>query len=91
MTDLDPAIPITQIDMDLDRIPNGISHSMARASNHAVRFLRDYANSDSDITSNAYIAASEGQLSDDMTFLRAQRMRGIDRIKQGWAEMRLHW
>lgn len=91
MTDLTPAIPLAQVDLDPDRIPNGISHSMARASNHAVRYLRDYAKSDADITSNTYIAEAEEALSSDLAFLRAQKMTGMARIKQGWAEMRIHW
>jgi hypothetical protein len=91
MIDMEPAIPFAQIDLDPDRIPNGISHSMARASHHAVRYLCDYANPELDLTADAYVAASEEEWSSDMTFLRAQRMRGMDRIKQGWAEMRLHW
>ena len=91
MTDLTPAIPLAQVDLDPDRIPNGISHSMARASNHAIRYLRDYAEAEVDIASDAYIAGSESLWSEDMAFLRAQRMTGMDRNKQGWAEMRLHW
>jgi len=89
--DLTPAIPFTQIDLEPDRIPNGISLSMSRASNHAVRYLCDYADTSTDLDTDAYIAASEDEWSSDMAFLRAQRMRGMDRIKQGWAEMRLHW
>lgn len=91
MLDLAPSIPLADIDMDPDRIPNGISHSMARASDHAVRYLRDYADPGVHLAADAYIAASESGWSEDMAFLRAQRMRGMDRIKQGWAEMRLHW
>lgn len=91
MLDLTPSIPMADIDMDPDRIPNGISHSMARASDHAVRYLRDYADHGVDLAADTYIAASESGWSEDMAFLRAQRMRGMDRIKQGWAEMRLHW
>lgn len=91
MIDLTPAIPFAEIDWNPDRIPHGISHSMVRASDHAVRYLLDYANPGIDLTANVYINTSEEQWSDDMAFLRAQRMRGMDRIKQGWAEMRLHW
>ena len=91
MIDLTPSIPFCQIEWDTDLIPNGISHSMSRASNHAVRYLCDYANTSIDLGADAYIAASEDEWSSDMAFLRAQRMRGMDRIKQGWAEMRLHW
>jgi hypothetical protein len=91
MMDLAPAIPFAPVDLNPDRIPNGISPSMSRASNHAVRYLCDYANTLMDLHTDAYIAASEDEWSSDMAFLRAQRMRGMDRLKQGWAEMRLHW
>jgi hypothetical protein len=91
MIDMTPVLPLAQVNLDLERVPNGISHSMARASNHAIRYLRDYADSELDMKTDTYIAASEEEWSNDMAFLRAQRMRGMDRIKQGWAEMRLHW
>lgn len=91
MTDLTPAIPLADVELRLEDCPSGISHYMLSASNHAVKYLRDYADMTVEVASMAYMHAAEEVWSEDLAFLRDQNTTGMARIKQGWAEMRLHW
>lgn len=91
MTDLKPAIPVAELEFAPNSHPKGIVECMIRASNHAVKFLRDYADPEVDINSPGYLATSEESWSEDLEYLHSQSTTGLLRVKHGWAEMRLHW
>lgn len=91
MTDLKPAIPVAELELGPDGHRLGVTDCITRASNRAVKFLRDYADPNIDITTAGYLGASEELWSKDLEHLRAQNTAGLLRVKHGWAEMRLHW
>lgn len=91
MTDLEPAIPVAELELAPNGHPSGIIECMIRASNHAVKFLRDYADPTVDVNSAGYLASSEETWSEDLEYLHSQSTDGLSRVKHGWAEMRLHW
>lgn len=91
MTDLKPAIPVAELEIIPNLTTKGIFELMTKASNHAVKYLRDYADPVVDVTSPTYLASSEEAWTEDLENLQAQNTSGLLRVKHGWAEMRLHW
>lgn len=91
MTDLKPAIPLAELELAGTSKPRGIIECMIKASNHAVKYLRDYADSSIDVTAAGYLASSEETWSEDLDYLHSQTTSGLLQVKHGWAEMRIHW
>lgn len=91
MTDLQPLIPLAELEIgELPRYGRVVT-ALSNASNHAVKYLRDYANPAVNVTTAGYLAVAEEAWSADLDWLRGQRETGMTQVKLGWAEMRIHW
>lgn len=91
MTDFTPAIPIAEMELGVAHQLGGVNRSLGRVHIHAVNYLRDYANAEIDITTAGYLAVAEEAWSADLDYLRVQPETGIEKVRRGWAEMRIHW
>lgn len=91
MTDLSPAIPIVDLELGAEQELRGINEGLGRAHNHAINYLRDFANQDIDVTTASYLGSAEEAWSSELDHLRAQVETGYHKVRRGWAEMRYHW
>lgn len=91
MTDLSPAIPIDDLELGFEQTMRGVNEGCGRAHNHAISYLRDYANPEIDVTVAGYLAIAEEAWSMGLDHLRGQNETGFGKVRRGWAEMRYHW
>jgi hypothetical protein len=64
---------------------------LARASQNAGQFVKDYHDPNIDVTGDDYVRARQEEWSAVLAFLRNQQTSGMTRVKHGWAELRYHW
>lgn len=91
LTDLEPCIPLDDIEVDVDSTDVFTLSCLARASQHAGQFVRDYHNPRFDVTSDEYVRGKQEEWSAVLAFLRNQKTSGMTRVKHAWAELRYHW
>lgn len=91
LTDLEPCIPLDDIEVNVDSTDVFNLSCLARASQHAGQFVRDYHDPHIDVTCDQYVQSKQEEWSAVLVFLRSQQTSGMTRVKHGWAELRYHW
>jgi len=91
LTDLKPCIPLDDIEVNVDSTDVFTLSCLARASQYAGQFVRDYHDPDIDVTCDQYVKSKQEEWGAALAFLRAQQTSGMTRVKHGWAELRYHW
>lgn len=91
LTDLEPCIPLQDIEVNVDSTDVFTLSCLARASQHAGQYVQDYHDATIDITSNGYVRQKQEEWSAVLSSLRSQKTSGMTRVKHAWAELRYHW
>lgn len=91
LTDLEPCIPLDEIEVNVDATDVFTLSCLARASQFAGKFVRDYNDPNIDVTSDEYVRVQQEEWSAMLAFLRAQPTSGMTRVKHAWAELRYLW
>lgn len=91
MTDLKPAIPISELEYKSTSHRKTIIGYLTRASDFGFNFLRDHADPHKDMNRIEYVVMMEEAYSAELDMLRKESETGLAKVRLGWAEMRIHW